>query len=92
METLGSARSNMNDSSSIRESIYNEWYAKKLETTKAELTEKQQKKKEEEECKAQTHIEKMQKSQIVFKMWSDKKEHVIQEQRKKVEDEKKKKK
>ena len=69
----------LNDSSSIRQNIYTEWYQKKMAAAKADLKEAQLKKKDEEERKAQQLIDKLQKSSLVFRVWSEKKEEVIKE-------------
>jgi hypothetical protein len=77
-----SKRDTLNDSSSIRQSIYNEWYVKKMEAAKADLKESQLKQRDEEERKAQELIEKLQKSRLVFKIWNQNKEETLKEKQK----------
>ncbi len=72
----------LNDSSSIRQNIYSEWYQKKMASARAELKEAQLKKRDEEERKAQEIIDKLQKSSLVFRVWSEKKEEQIKEKQK----------
>lgn len=71
----------MNDSLSIRENIYNEWYMKKLADAKANLRDAQLQKQNDEEDKAQDLINKLEKSQVEYKKWMHTKEALIQKQK-----------
>ena len=79
----------MNDSSSIRENIYNEWYMKKLADAKVNLKTAQLQKRNDEEDKAQDLINKLEKSQVQYKKWMQTKEVVLQKQKEKTQETKK---
>ncbi len=53
-----------NDSSSLRENIYNEWYLKKMAQAKEQLKHAQIRQRDDEEAKAQELINKLEKSQV----------------------------
>ncbi|CAF0930911.1 unnamed protein product [Brachionus calyciflorus] len=74
----------MNDSASLRENIYTEWYIKKMQDAQQKLKEAKLVQKDHEEKKAQELIEKLQKSKLIFKMWNEKKEEDWKEKRKAV--------
>lgn len=72
----------MNDSASLRENIYTEWYLKKMQDAQQKLKEAKLAQKNQEEKKAQELIEKLQKSKLIFEIWKEKKDQMIGEKRK----------
>lgn len=72
----------MNDSASLRENIYTEWYLKKMQDAQQKLKESKLSQKNQEEKKAQELIEKLQKSKLIFEIWKEKKDQTIKEKHK----------
>jgi len=64
---------NLNDSNSIRQKIYNEWYEKKMYQTKETIKSAREKVKDEEEKKSEEAISKLKKSVYILKIWNEKK-------------------
>lgn len=71
----------LNSSDAIRQSIYNEWYVKKLAEARAKLRDAQLRNKDEEEKTAQEKIDKIQKAKLIFDAWSMEKEKHLREKR-----------
>lgn len=71
----------LNSSDAIRQSIYNEWYVKKLAEARAKLRDAQLRNKDEEEKIAQEKIDKIQKAKLIFDAWSMEKEKHLREKR-----------
>ncbi len=55
-----------NDSASLRENIYNEWYQKKMAAAREGLKSAQSRQRDDEEAKAQELINKLEKSQVIL--------------------------
>jgi hypothetical protein len=82
--SFNESTSDLNDSSSIRQQAYEDWYQKKMLEAKENLRRSTDKVKNEEEKKAEELMNKLKKSSIVFKMWSEKKDEQIKLKRKSV--------
>lgn len=75
--SFNESSTDLNDSSSLRQQAYEEWYLKKMLEAKENLRRSTDKIKDEEEKKAQELMNKLKKSALVFKMWSEKKDEQI---------------
>lgn len=74
----------MNDSASLRENIYTEWYLKKMQDAQQRLKEAKLAQKNQEEKKAQELIEKLQKSKLIFGIWKENKDKTIKDRNNKL--------
>ncbi|XP_070540050.1 microtubule-associated protein 9-like [Ptychodera flava] len=80
-----SARSttpNVEDSNSIREAIYVDWYAEKMARAKAEKKAKLQKEKEEQEKKEKEKKDRQLESELTFRAWKEQKEGTLKKKAK----------
>ncbi|ELU14933.1 hypothetical protein CAPTEDRAFT_213699 [Capitella teleta] len=66
-----------NSTTDIREAVYLDWYAQKMERAKQELKEKKKKEQEEEEKKKKQQEEKILEAKMSFQAWNEKKKEVL---------------
>lgn len=79
----------LNDSSSIRQNIYCEWYQKKMAQAVENLKDAQTQQKNDEERKAQELIDKLNKSKLEYDRWCLRKEEYFKKRKEKLESDKK---
>ncbi|XP_077992600.1 uncharacterized protein LOC144446659 [Glandiceps talaboti] len=80
--TARSTTPNFDDSSSIRQAIYEDWYVQKMERAKKELQVKKKKEKEEEEKKEKEKKDKELEAVLSYRAWQEQKNEYLKKKAK----------